>query len=150
MLPELTCAAAGGHRSSHTFRTHPNSPSWQTRPTRIDMHMHCRSECAYRAAQKVYAPASTTSAREACDTLAQLHQPCRCVARLEYIAAPAKPSRRRAPSHTAAAPNGSMFSFVMHSCHRPPRGARGCSWSFAAASVLVLDALQRSTCSDSS
>eukprot|EP00326_Haptolina_ericina_P018922 CAMPEP_0181194304 /NCGR_PEP_ID=MMETSP1096-20121128/14268_1 /TAXON_ID=156174 ORGANISM="Chrysochromulina ericina, Strain CCMP281" /NCGR_SAMPLE_ID=MMETSP1096 /ASSEMBLY_ACC=CAM_ASM_000453 /LENGTH=86 /DNA_ID=CAMNT_0023283803 /DNA_START=773 /DNA_END=1031 /DNA_ORIENTATION=- len=43
----------------------------------------------------------------------QLHRPCRCVARLEYIAAAAKPCRREPPSDTAAAPEGSMFSCVM-------------------------------------
>ena len=61
------------------------------------------------------------------------------------IAAVAKPSRRGAPSSTAAAPKGSMFSFIICSCHRPRRGAPGCSWSSAVASVQVLDALQRST-----
>ena len=99
----------------------------------------------YRHATEAHAPANTTSARAAWNTLAQLHQPCRCVARFESIAAVVKPSRRGAPSSTAAAPKGSMFSLIICSCHRPRRGAPGCSWSSAVASVQVLDALQRST-----
>ena len=136
--------------SPHALPIRPDSPSGPSRHTRIDMHMLCRSQCAYRHATEAHAPANTTSARAAWNTLAQLHQPCRCVARFEFIAAVAKPSRRGAPSSTAAAPKGSMFSFIMCSCHRPRRGAPGCSWSSAVASVQVLDALQRSTCSDSS
>ena len=139
------CAAADRRRSAHALPIRPDSPSGPSRHTRIDMHMLCRSQCAYRHATEAHAPANTTSARAAWHTLAQLHQPCRCVARFEFIAAVAKPSRRGAPSSTAAAPKGSMFSFIICSCHRPRRGAPGCSWSSAVASVQVLDALQRST-----
>jgi hypothetical protein len=139
------CAAADRRRSAHALPIRPDSPSGPSRHTRIDMHMLCRSQCAYRHATEAHAPANTTSARAAWNTLAQLHQPCRCVARFEFIAAVAKPSRRGAPSSTAAAPKGSMFSLIICSCHRPRRGAPGCSWSSAVASVQVLDALQRST-----
>jgi hypothetical protein len=121
------CAAADRRRSAHALPIRPDSPSGPSRHTRIDMHMLCRSQCAYRHATEAHAPANTTSARAAWNTLAQLHQPCRCVARFEFIAAVAKPSRRGAPSSTAAAPKGSMFSFIICSCHRPRRGAPGCS-----------------------
>ena len=88
------CAAAVRRRPAHALPIRPDSPSRPSRHTRIDMHMLCRSQCAYRHATEAHTPANTTSARAAWNTLAQLHQPCRCVARFECIAAVAKPSRR--------------------------------------------------------
>ena len=87
----------------------------------------------------------TRGLAHSCTAAPAVPEPCQCMARFEFIAAVAKPSRRGAPSSTAAAPKGSMFSFIICSCHRPRRGAPCCSWSSAVASVQVLDALQRST-----